>query len=147
MKRKGILMALMLQFGMISAMAEKVPGMVVTMADSKLEIVLEKVENIKYSNGAVMVINVTEGAEPYNVLIDDIQKVTFEDVENSIGDGIEAITTDKRADNNVTIYDMNGARVASISVKKDVNLREILTGVGQGTYVVKIGNRVIKVIK
>lgn len=140
-------MALMLQFGMISAMAEKVPGMVVTMADSKLEIVLEKVENIKYSNGAVMVINVTEGAEPYSVLIDDIQKVTFEDVESSTSDAIVGIMTDKRADNNVTIYDMNGARVASISVKKDVNLREILTGVGQGTYVVKIGNRVIKVIK
>ncbi len=140
-------MTLMLQFGLISAMADKVPGMVVTMADSKLEIVLEKVENIKYSNGTVMVINVTESAEPYNVLIDDIQKVTFEEVEISTPDAITVITTDNRADNNVTIYDINGARVASVSVNKDVNLREILSGIGQGTYVVKIGDRVIKVIK
>lgn len=147
MKRKGLLMALMLQFGFISAMADKVPGMVVTMADSKLEIVLEKVENIKYSNGTVMVINVTESAEPYNVLIDDIQKVTFEEVEISTPDAITVITTDNRADNNVTIYDINGARVTSVSVNKDVNLREILSGIGQGTYVVKIGDRVIKVIK
>lgn len=140
-------MTLMLQFGLISAMADKVPGMVVTMADSKLEIVLEKVENIKYSNGTVMVINVTESAEPYNVLIDDIQKVTFEEVEISTPDAITVITTDNRADNYVTIYDINGARVASVSVNKDVNLREILSGIGQGTYVVKIGDRVVKVIK
>lgn len=140
-------MTLMLQFGLISAMADKVPGMVVTMADSKLEIVLEKVENIKYSNGTVMVINVTESAEPYNVLIDDIQKVTFEEVEISTPEAITVITTDNRTDNNVTIYDINGARVASVSVNKDVNLREILSGIGQGTYVVKIGDRVIKVIK
>ena len=147
MKTKNILAVLLL---MVSAnmMADKY--LTITYSGSEQSIPLPIVERITFENGYV-VVTTSEGTHSYPISIMD--KMTFTESADAIKalpeqaedltykDGTLAI----KGDGMLRIYSTSGALVSIANVKEGANIS--LDNLPSGVYVVRMGDKVIKVRK
>jgi len=147
MKTKSILAALLLMIS-TSMMADKY--LTISHSGSEQNIALPIVQRITFEEGYV-VVTTTEGTHSYPISV--LDKITFtesadaikalpEQLENlTYKDGTLAI----KGDGMLRVYNTSGALVSIANVKEGANIS--LKGLPSGVYIVRMGNKTIKVRK
>ena len=149
MKTKIILAALLL---MVSSgmRADKYNYLTLTYSGTDQSISLPLVQRITFEDGA-MVVSTTQGKYTYS--LSNLDKITFTEIADAIKalpeqaenltykDGTLAI----KGDGMLYIYNAGGALVSIANVKEGANVN--LGNLPAGVYVVRMGNKTIKVRK
>ena len=147
MKTKSILAALLLMVS-INMMADKY--LTITYSGTEQNIALPIVQKITFEEGYV-VVTTTEGTHSYPISI--LDKMTFTESATAIKalpeqeenltykDGTLAI----KGDGMLRVYNTSGALVSIANVKEGANIS--LEGLPSGVYVVRMGDKAIKVRK
>lgn len=147
MKTKSILAALLLMVS-TNMMADKY--LTITYSGTEQNIALPIVQKITFEEGYV-VVTTTEGTHSYPISI--LDKMTFTESATAIKalpeqeenltykDGTLAI----KGDGMLRVYNTSGALVSIANVKEGANIS--LEGLPSGVYVVRMGDKAIKVRK
>lgn len=147
MKKKNILAALLLMAS-TGAMAEDFQYLTVSYSNTDQNISLPIVQRISFEDG-YLVITTTEGKNSFPLSV--VEKITFTDSPTAIEalpeqakdltykDGTLAV----KGDGLLRIYSTNGALVNIANVKEGANIS--LENLPAGVYIVRIGDRTIKV--
>lgn len=147
MKIKSILAVLLLMIS-TSMMADKY--LTITCSGSNQSIPLPIVQKITFEEGYV-VVTTNEGTHSYPISV--LDKMTFTET----GDAIKALpeqaenltykdgTLAIKGDGMLRVYNTSGALVSIANVKEGANVS--LDGLPSGVYIVRMGNKVIKVRK
>ena len=151
MKTKNILAAMLL---MISSnmLAEETKALTISYSDTEQSIPLPIVQKITFENGYVVVIT-KEGKHSYPLSV--LDKITFTTVDDATA--IEALpeqvedmtyqngTLSVKGNGLLRVYSANGALVSIANVSEGANVN--LNGLAAGIYVVRMGDKVIKIKK
>lgn len=147
MKIKSILAALLLMV-CTSMMADKY--LTITSNGTNQSIPLPLVQKITFEEGYV-VVSTSQGTHSYPISI--LDKMTFTET----GDAINALPEEAenltykdgtlaiKGDGMLRVYNTSGALVSIANVKEGANVS--LDGLPSGVYIVRMGNKVIKVRK
>lgn len=147
MKIKSILAALLLMVS-TSMMADKY--LTITSNGTNQSIPLPLVQKITFEEGYVVVFT-SQGTHSYPISI--LDKMTFTET----GDAINALPEEAenltykdgtlaiKGDGMLRVYNTSGALVSIANVKEGANVS--LDGLPSGVYIVRMGNKVIKVRK
>lgn len=147
MKIKSILAALLLMVS-TSMMADKY--LTITSNGTNQSIPLPLVQRITFEEGYV-VVSTSQGTHSYPISI--LDKMTFTET----GDAINALPEEAenltykdgtlaiKGDGMLRVYNTSGALVSIANVKEGANVS--LDGLPSGVYIVRMGNKVIKVRK
>lgn len=149
MKAKLFLAAMLLMVG-TNMMADEYQYLTISYNNSERSISLPLIQRISFADGYV-VVTTTEGTHKYP--IDLLDKITFTESATAIEalpeqtkgltfkDGTLAV----KGDGLLRIYGTNGALVSIANVKKGANIS--LDNFPAGVYIVRMGNKTIKVRK
>ena len=153
MKTKNLLAALLLMIA-TCVMADNQKYLTITLSDSELgrDISLPIVQRITFENGYV-VVTTTEGTHSYPITL--LDRITF--TEKDEADAIEALpeqaedltfkngTLSIKGDGMLRVYNTSGALVSIANIKEGANIS--FEGLPTGVYVVRKGNKTLKVRK
>jgi hypothetical protein len=151
MKTKNILAAMLLM-ATTSMMADNSKFLTISLSDSERDISLPIVQKITFENGYV-VVTTTEGTHSYPITL--LDKITF--TEKDEADAIEALpeqaedltfkdgTLAIKGDGMLRVFNTSGALVSIANIKEGANIS--LEGLPTGVYIVRMGNKTIKVRK
>lgn len=142
----------MLLMATTSMMADNSKFLTISLSDSERDISLPIVQKITFENGYV-VVTTTEGTHSYPITL--LDKITF--TEKDEADAIEALpeqaedltfkdgTLAIKGDGMLRVFNTSGALVSIANIKEGANIS--LEGLPTGVYIVRMGNKTIKVRK
>jgi len=142
----------MLLMATTSMMADNSKFLTISLSDSERDISLPIVQKITFENGYV-VVTTTEGTHSYPITL--LDKITFTETDEA--DAIEALpeqaedltfkdgTLAIKGDGMLRVFNTSGALVSIANIKEGANIS--LEGLPTGVYIVRMGNKTIKVRK
>ncbi len=147
---KKLLLGLILLGGSVSMMADDYKYLTVTTGSAKESISLPTIQKISFTKTDVLV---TTSNGTYTYPLTELQKMVFEDTASDIQNMPEQAEGLKFIDGQLSvtgsgllcIYRANGTLVQMAKIQNGANIN--LYGLKNGIYIVKMGEKVIKIQK